>query len=121
MTDTTGRPEVFEDLDAFQRSGSRVAWFDVTTFQDDPEMLRAYADFVHAALNIGHLVKDGEVTAYVTPEERDEKLARAQRNWDAQKKVYDAWVNDGVEPRYKTSAESWARAQGFPIPEGVSA
>ena len=121
MTDSTGRPEVFEDLDAFQRSGSRVAQFDVTTFQDDPELLRAYADFVHAALNIGHLVKDGEVTAYVTPEERDEKLARAHRNWDSSKRVYDAWVNDGVEPTYKTAIESWATRQGLPIPEAVSA
>lgn len=121
MTETTGRPSTFEDLDAYARSGARLGAFSVSEFQDDPELLRAYADFIHAALNAGHIVSGGEVTAFVTEEEREEKLARAQRNWDNAQRQYIAWIDDGVVPTYPPSITSWAKSQGLPIPEAVSA
>lgn len=121
MTNSTGRPTSFEDLDQYEQAADRLASFTVTAFEDDPELLRAYADFIHAALNAGHTVEHGEVLAFLTDKEREAKVVRAQRNWDTNKKAFDAWVNDGVVPTYKASVESWARSQGLAIPEAVSA
>lgn len=121
MTQSSGRPTTFEDLDVYERSGVRLAAFSVPEFQDDPELVRTYAEFIHAALNVGHTVKDGEVTAYLSNEDKDAKLAAAQRAWDSHEQVYNAWVNDGVKPQYTYGVESWAKREGLPVPEAVSA
>ncbi|OZC59226.1 hypothetical protein CH276_22525 [Rhodococcus sp. 06-470-2] len=121
MTQSSGRPTTFEDLDSYAKRGETVASFRIDMFADDPDLLRSYADFLQNAQNAGFDYVDGEIRTRVTEEVQAEKLAAAQTDWDSAEKQYLAWVETGVAPQYPQFVTGWAKREGLPVPEAVSA
>jgi hypothetical protein len=121
MTQSSGRPTTFEDLDSYTKRGETVASFRIDMFADDPDLLRSYADFLQNAQNAGFDYVDGEIQTRVTEEVQAEKLARAQADWDSAERQYTAWADTGVAPPYPQFVTAWAKREGRLVPEQVSA
>lgn len=87
------RPEVVTDLPDYDRAVT-LAHFYTADFVDQPELLRAYADFVeHVKVALKGKVDANAVTRPKTDAEQDEALGRAQRDWDRTAKRYEAVYN----------------------------
>lgn len=116
------RPKSLADVPSFRLEGRHVSTVYVAEFDDCPEMLVAYGEFVRAAKSAGYIVDGGSIRRFMSEEDLQKVLLEAQETWDRTRQVYErAARGEAIESYQVASLKQWCAAEGVDVPAAVSA
>lgn len=114
------RPEFIEDIEL---ENIEFAAIEVDKISLDPALLKGYTAFLEAATKAGAEIDSSgyrgvRFLRFPNESEQRSQLITAQNRWDEGKRNYEHLASVG-ETEYswqRSSAESWAKAEGMPFP-----
>ncbi|MDI9914402.1 hypothetical protein [Rhodococcus sp. IEGM 1379] len=116
------RPKVLADLSKYDLEGRAISTVYVSAFDDCPEMLVAYGEFVRAAKAEGHVVDGGSIHRFMTGDELQKVLLDKQSQWDRMLEIYkQAASGEEVKDYLVNTLKAWCNREGVEVPAVVSA
>ncbi|MDH6279504.1 DUF7432 family protein [Prescottella agglutinans] len=111
------RPETIDDLDEYTRRGNQAAIGTVGEFDNQPDMIAAWGQFLQAARDAGYAIADnGHVYRTPTYDELKRDLTYRQEAWDRTAAEYEAALDGADEPKYPYALKEWCRKEGHDYP-----